>query len=539
MLFASALHAAPAPQTFEDIKRHTLERFSYGPTAEDLSSIQTALDLRNWFNGQLGAPGALDPMDEVPWIRDNCNRFQPLEAFPPISWYTDSLEHMQLYLAINSDHQLREVMTYFWESLFSTNTRQISGNNAQLSNGMSGYTDERVGLQTFGYLYQENETYRSLALTSFDEILHASFEAAAMRTYLNMSAMYFGDANEDYARELLELHTLGPINADEVANYNPVDINAMAQLLTGRGVDWDTGAPLFNPSNHNPPLPSTQGGKYMFDDPNNTTVARFEVIAETYPGENMDRLLDHLVQQTQTKHYICNRLIEYFIGEPVDVNSSLMAACLVAWDAGSGNGDIKEILRAIWQSPDFIQSVNGEQRVKSPMEFAVSQARLFGGEVHGIAGRQATSLKRTTQFMWSAGQRLFLHPSPDGYSIKSTDQVSTAAHYQRYEFASVIGSPVTVIQFEELQFDLRGLAVALVAADTALSFSNHVDVAEALLRHGLGSNFGSLERARVEAYLDAGLGMVPGTWDPAASDSTTRIELACAYIAALPQSFQK
>lgn len=541
MLASSALSAKPAPQTFEEFKRHTLARFSYGPTADDLSSIQNQNDLDAWFAGQLTAPATLYTADEARWISLNLNAFQPLVAFPPTTpWGVTELERMQLYLAINSDQQLREVMTYFWESFFSTNSRTIFGNEAQQETSTAGvFIPKQVSGQASGFLFQENELYRTNALSTFRNILVASFDSAAMRAYLNVTAMYFGDPNEDYARELLELHTIGPDNGEGVESYNPVDINAMAQLLSGRGTNWDTGAPLFNDANYEPPPPSTSSNFYLFDNGANPYLDRFEVINDMDSGRNIYRLLDHLAQQTQTKHFVCNRMIEFFIGEPVALDAPVMLACVAAWDAGSGDGDIKEVLRAIWESDEFADSASERLRIKSPFEFAMSQARLLGGNVHGAPTAQAESLLRTNQFMWSSGQRLFLHPSPDGYSIKSGDQVSTAAHYLRYELASVVGSPVTNDASQELSFDLRALVERLIADDPLLVLADHQDVALAILRHGLGTRYGSLERAQVEFFLDSGLVLQPGSWDPAASDANDRIELAFAYVAALPQSFEK
>lgn len=529
----------PSTPSFEDLRRHTLARFSYGPSPLAFDEIQTMANLDAWFDAQLLAPPTVAPR-RVAWIEENLNGGHPEVAFPPEAWSVRDLEQKQLYLGIESEYQVREVMTYFWENLFSTNTSTVFGAIAQNEAGNNSV----IGSSALGYMWLENDTYRRHALTTYKELLVESFHSASMRAYLNVSVMYLGDANEDYARELLELHTLGPENGEGIASYTPYDVDAVAQLLTGQGVRRLTGEPLFNAANYNPP-PAV--ATRIFDNPANVYLGEFTVVDDMGTGDNILALLDHLVQQPQTKHHICNRMIEFFVGKAAAIDSPLMMSCVAAWDEGDGDGNIKAILRTIRESLEFQDAALGERRVKTPLEYVLSQARLFWGSVHGPRFEQANSLEQASEFLRSSGQGLFLHPSPDGYPIASQAQVSTGAHYHRHQLAASLGRPTDPaaghIPSEaanfELRFALEKATFGLFAEDPAFNVQDSADVALALSQYALGPWSDSNEVLQCKQLLNEDKNGNPSPWDPLALDAFDRVELACAYLAALPQSSEK
>lgn len=530
-LFAQASGSQP---TFEELKRHVLSRFSYGPTAEQLDDLQNMGDLTQWFTDQLNAPTTITG-NERDWIR--ANLADEDEAFPGGGlWNLTQLQDKQLYLALNSDSQLREVMTYFWENLFSTHAPTIFGNKAQrFDDEEMVYKSVQISNRAASFLWIENNAYRTHALSTYHDVLLESFKNPAMRGYLNVTVMYFGAANEDYGRELLELHTLGPNNGLGQESYTSQDIDWMADLMTGFGTDWTTGAPIFNDQNHTPPPTNTE----ILKNPNNPDLQPFTV-DNNNPGQQIPDLLAHLAQQTQTKKYICNRMIEFFVGERVALDSSLMVDCLAAWDVAPGGGNIKAILQAIVDSQEFEDAATGKPRVKTPFEYAISQARLFGGSVHGTAPDQDVSLNRIRSFMNSCGQPLFVHPSPDGYPVSSAEQVNTAAHFNRYQLASVLGSPFEDAAAEELSYDIRELVVNRIRAGSNLDINSATDVASAMIEFGLGSRHGTLEQNLCVQLLNRGAqGDISSSWSITLMDADDRLEVLCAYIAALPQSFEK
>ncbi len=529
-----------ATPTFEQYKRHLFQRFTYGPTPELLDNIQSMSALNAWFNGQLNAQSTLETVETL-WLARN---IAPDVAFPQgmAKWNFLTLPKKQTYLAIESDAQTREVMTYFWENLFSTSYATIFGGVVQEISG-SGSSINKTVNQTPGLVdsivWIDNNTYRQYALTTFREILHESYRSPAMRVYLNLTSMYEGESNEDYARELLELHTLGTDNGLGQANYTDADINLIAEILTGTGVDNVTAEPLFNPNGHNPP-PFNTG---IFVNTSNQVVNTFSVPMVIGNTDNViEDLLDHLVDQEQTKRHICNRMIEFFVGEPAAINSNLLNACVAAWDVNGGGGNIKAILSAIQNSPEFLAAAIGKKRVESPLETCLSQARIFGGSVHGATNDQEVSLDGYNLFLNRTGQPLFQHPSPDGFPLGNQEHVSTSNFYERFDLAnSLIGVGLgnTTYPVDQLDYSLKDLAFQRVNANPLMSQSSAADVTQAMLQLTLGTRYTAVEQNLGEVFLNEDLNGNASPWSPTSPDASGRIELLCAYIATLPQSFEK
>ncbi len=163
--------------------------------------------------------------------------------------------------------------------------------------------------------------------------------------------------NENYARELLELHTLGVDGG-----YTQQDVIDVARILTG----WSVRRPQ-------------QGGDFEFHDWAHDYGEKVVLGVTFPPGHGMDegvRLLQLLAHHPATMHHVSRRLCQRFVND--DPPDGCVDDAVTAWK--QSDGDIRAVLRAIFRSPDFWARENVRAKIKTPLEFVVSAARAVGGE---------------------------------------------------------------------------------------------------------------------------------------------------------------
>lgn len=353
------------------------------------------------------------------------------------------LSQAKLLRAIYSEHQLDEVMTDFWFNHF---------------NVFVGKGPDRYMLTAY-----ERDVIRPHALGKFKDLLVATAKSPAMLFYLdnwqsvgpNSELAIYGPGgrprprrgryprfpraqqqrknrpsglNENYAREIMELHTLGVDGG-----YTQKDVTELAKVLTGWGIDRPQ-----------------QGGEFKFREIAHEPGTKYVLghkIKEDGEAEGM-KMLDILAHHPSTAKFISRKLAMRFVSD--DPPRSLvdrMAKTFLEKDS-----DIREVLRTMFKSPEFWSADAYRAKVKTPLEFVASAARASGVDV-----QNALPL---VQFLNRMGMPLYGMQPPTGYSMKAEAWVNSSALLNRMNFALALGSgrlPGTSLDQEAL---LRGEAPA-------------------------------------------------------------------------------
>jgi uncharacterized protein (DUF1800 family) len=333
----------------------------------------------------------------------------------PTAVVDNELEQTKLLRAIYSQRQLEEVMTDFWCNHF----------NVFIGKGL-----DHVMLTSY-----ERDVIRAHAFGRFEDLLVATAKSPAMLFYLDNwlsvgpnSAQALGIAthgayapraparpgkrpsglNENYGRELLELHTLS-VNG----GYTQRDVTEVAKVFTGWTIDKPAqgGGFKFEPRMHEP------GPKFVLG----------HRIKEKGEDEGLE-LLHRLATSRQTAHFISLKLAERFVSDdPPPALVDRMAKTFL-----KKKGDIREVLSVLFHSPEFWDDTSYRAKVKTPLEFVASSVRATGAEVD-----DAMPLTRQLNNM---GMPLYGAQPPTGYSMKADAWVSSAALLNRMNFALALTS---------------------------------------------------------------------------------------------------
>jgi uncharacterized protein (DUF1800 family) len=266
------------------------------------------------------------------------------------------------------------------------------------------------------------DTIRPNALGKFEDLLEAVAHSPAMMIYLDNSESMGPDSpaaehakknnsknkkdeglNENYARELMELHTLG-VNG----GYTQADVTQVARILTGwtvnqpqRGGDFQ-----FNENRHEPGTKKVMGTKFKDD------------------GEREGEALMHfLATRPATAQFISRKLAIRFVSD--DPPQSLVDR--MARTYMSTGGDISAMLRTLFRSPEFWAANDYRAKVKTPLEFVVSAVRASNADVENFQPIE-NALKQL-------GMQLYSCIPPTGYKWVASDWVSTGALVDRMNFA--------------------------------------------------------------------------------------------------------
>jgi uncharacterized protein (DUF1800 family) len=283
-----------------------------------------------------------------------------------------------LLRALYSQSQLREQMTWFWMNHFNVN--QYKANLRVL---IGDYEERAI---------------RPHALGKFRDLLAATARHPAMLRYLDNERNAANRINENYARELMELHTLGVDGG-----YTQRDVQELARILTGFGVQ-------FNPRRHD------YGEKLLLG----------SQIRGSGPHE-LEQALDLLSTHPSTARFICRKLALYLVSDdPPAPLVERMAATFRKSD-----GDIAAVLRTLFASREFRDSLGN--KFKDPVHYVVSAVRLaYDGKVILNTGPMLNWLNRM-------GEPLYARPTPDGYPLTRAEWASAGQLATRFEIARALG----------------------------------------------------------------------------------------------------
>lgn len=553
LALGSAAELGSAQTSFRVQKRIVVERTSFGANPDHLATIQTQADVIQYLRDQFNAPttGYGGVADTLIQGANFLNEGAGLTYVPTHNWTRQDLQAKQIILALHSPYQLREVMAWFWDNHFSTYINQVRG-VASVTQSQHPMSAEQVAVYQE---WAENQTYRSLALGDFRDLLHACVFSPAMRYYLHLVDSQCRGANEDFGREALELHTVGPYKVGDPStpNYTTTDIQFVSEVFRGLDVDRALGVPDWGQAlgwwchwNHpvvGPPLLNKQ----LFTGAGQTHMTPWAWTNVNPPTlidwqRELDDVLDNLAQQQQTKEFVCSKLIRWFVGDrKTDVDPNLLAHCVNAWGT---RGDISKVLTVIFLSSEFRSSNLGD-RLKNPLETMVSIARAFGAGFADANGQPNVAnrtelLQRLTAILdgcSAAGITPHEHPAPDGYPLRSQRQVGSGVFWELGTYAFRIYSDHFGLTnpTENLIYD----PVAAVQAEvTRLNFdwNNSRHVATAGLAMLFDRRFSTLDRTHAMNFLNSPTPW-PGSSNP--TESADRVRLLAAFLCTLPQIQEK
>ncbi len=221
--------------------------------------------------------------------------------------------------------------------------------------------------------------------------------------------------NENYARELMELHTLGVDGG-----YTQKDIQEVARCFTG----WT----IFNPRGYGG---DDRSGKFFFNQRQHDDGEKLVLGHKIPAGGGINdglMVLDILAHHPSTAKFIATKLCRNFVAD--DPSPALVAR--VASVFTKSNGDIRETLRAIFTSPEFNSPEDYRAKIKTPFEVAVSAIRVLGADTDA----------RPALHQWIAkmGQPLYGYQTPNGYPDNAAAWVNTGSLLERLNFALALAS---------------------------------------------------------------------------------------------------
>ena len=429
----SAQSAAGATSPAVDGDRqilHTLSRLTYGPRPGDLERVR-AMGLSAWIDRQL-RPRAIDDsateraLAELPTLRmpitellrefprpdpkmraqiasGEMSRQEMLERYPmekrPVRIALE-LQAAKAVRAVTSERQLEEVMVDFWFNHF---------------NVFAGKGDVRWYVSAY-----EREAIRPYAMGRFPDLVRATAHHPAMLFYLDNWLSARPDftvpagpnrgrkagLNENYARELMELHTLGVDGG-----YTQKDVTEVARAFTGWTIDrpQTDGRFVFRPRMHDP------GEKI--------------VLGQRIPAgggrDDGERVIEILTRHPATARFVATKLVRRFVSDtPPPALVTRVAATYT-----STAGDIPAMLRTIFESPEFYGEEAYRAKIKKPFEFVASAVRALGGSTDA---QGAMALARASA---EIGEPLYQAQPPTGYADRGEAWVNAGALLARMNFA--------------------------------------------------------------------------------------------------------
>jgi uncharacterized protein (DUF1800 family) len=268
----------------------------------------------------------------------------------------------------------------------------------------------------------EDKAIRAHALGKFRTLLEATLRHPAMLRYLDNAQNAAAHINENYAREIMELHTMGV-----GSGYTQEDVQELARILTGVGIDT---AP------ENPKLKPELEGQLIRENLFEFNPARHDYGDKTFLRHpikgrgfaEVDEALDILVQHPATAHHIAQRMATYFAAD--DPPSALVERMTEAFQ--HSDGDIASVLRAMVDAPDFLAIQKG--KFKDPLRFVLSAVRLAYDD------KIVLNTNPIQSWLNRMSEGLYNHETPDGYALTSTSWNGPGQLAVRFEIARQIGS---------------------------------------------------------------------------------------------------
>ncbi|MBU6455493.1 MAG: DUF1800 family protein [Cyanobacteria bacterium REEB67] len=343
---------------------HLLRRAGFGTTLQEQS-----------YYKQLGYDGTLKELLHPETVKD--------DAMEKIVYdqnfdYNDlgDLRRWWIYRMMFTRRPLAEKLCLFWHGHFATS------NNGKVNNAY--------------LMYQQNQIFRNQGLGNFQDLLLSVSKDPAMIVYLDNQQNTKNKPNENYAREVMELFTMG------IGNYSETDVKEAARAFTG----W------MAPS-----------GFYFNRKQHDVEKKTFLGESGNFGGEDIVRIL---AARPETAHFISRKLITYFcMDDPSDSFVDKVAASYM-----SKKQDIRSVMETIFTSPEFHSDKAYHCKIKSPAEYVIGTMKLL--QVDKIDGDLPAVMARM-------GQNLFEPPNVKGWD-GGMAWIATDTLMERFNFAARIST---------------------------------------------------------------------------------------------------
>jgi uncharacterized protein (DUF1800 family) len=411
------------------------------------------------------------------------------------------LQASRILRAVYSERQLQEVMVDFWTNHF---------------NVFAGKGADRWLLPAY-----DRDTIRPNAMAKFSSLLQATAQSPAMLFYLdnfqsvspnanranqrrgallrpnNPPAQQRRGINENYARELMELHTLGVDGG-----YTQKDVQEIARCFTG----WTIFQPRGGAAAANAILGSEaakrSAGTFFFNSRVHDDGEKV-VLGQKIPAGGGFRdglmVLDILARHPSTAKFVATKLVRHFVADnPPQSLVDRVAATFTKTD-----GDIKESLKTIFFSPEFNSTEAYRVKIKRPFELVVSAIRTLGAETNGGPG--------THQWIARMGEPLYGYQTPNGYSDAAESWVNTGGLLERMNFGLALASN-----------RVQGTRVNLARVTGVAARTNDIDKAKVMdesLKTILGNDISASTREALLKQMDKeAIVSLPGPREPEPSE---------------------
>jgi len=373
--------------------RHLLERAGFGGTPEEVDALaalspQAAVRRLVYFEGA--------PADTLPPFDESGIFDEGIDPFPPGRPATTALADKngealgikvkasgnrpqqpivnQFFYWLRASRLETERVAYWWGNRMVATPRPLQEKMALFWHGHFTSSEEKV--RDYRKMLKQVALFQREGMGNFRTLLIAAAQDPAMLAYLDAGVNVKGSPNENFAREIMEMFTMG------VGNYTEHDIREAARAFTG----WNFVGLEF----HADPAKHDDGEKTFFGE-----TARYDGVG----------IIDRILAAPATPQYISGKLYKFFVRD--DLSPELRAA--LGSRLRESHYDIAPLLETIFLSKDFYADTSRGSRIKSPVEFVVSTYRKLG-QTH-LPG--APDFNRVTEAL---GQHLLFPPTVAGWS---------------------------------------------------------------------------------------------------------------------------
>ncbi len=302
---------------------------------------------------------------------------------------------------VYSPAQLTEQMGWFWSNLFSVHAQK---------------RDIRAMVGDY------QDVLRAHALGSYRGLLEASLRHPAMLRYLDNDQNAAGKINENYAREIMELHSMGV-----GSGYTQKDVQELARILTGVGVSIRPDGAQMRPQYQQLAI---HDGLFQFD-PRRHDFGDKQFLGHTIHGSGfgeVEQALDLIAASPATAHHVSTKIAEYFVGDnPAPALTQPMSDTFLRT-----HGDISAVLRAMFAAPEYQASL--ATGFKDPVHYVVSAVR------YAYDGRVILNARPMINWLNQMGEGLYMHETPDGYPLGAAAWSGPGQMETRFEIARAIGN---------------------------------------------------------------------------------------------------
>ncbi len=384
-----------------------LDRLAFGPEPRELAAVLT-LGEGAWLNNRLAS--SYETPAEQAILRGACQKFPRVDD-----------EHQASVRAIaqwiGSDNPVRSRFTAWTENHFSTWVSKTKG----------------------APKWHEHLDFCWMGVAPFADLLSVSSHSPAMLAYLDQEKSYAGKLNENYAREIMELHTLGVHGG-----YKQTDVTALAGVLNG----WTTAQEAIMPQVDEPLQLVYSGGNeagvwrdFRFDpylsDGKEHRVFGMEFAASKDPAVRYDNIrlaMEMLAAHPSTAEHVCRKLAEHYVGVPA--SDTLVNALAQAYL--ENGGDMRAVMRAMVAHKEFWSA---PMKMATPFDFGMRVARVCRAAVVqlGADPNQAPNADQIEGFFKKSGMGLFDRVTPDGYPENNGNYADSNALLQRWRFMQTLG----------------------------------------------------------------------------------------------------